>query len=247
MEFWRASKMMQFQGLKESSLTPHSQVPCPLALQLSGKRLKVAQLENQNANDRSILFSLKREREVTKSRKARVTRDLMEEGEWTSWKPRGPGSKPHHPSGLLSLAGVSHVASGEPLVSTLPLRQTKPAEIKGLCAEGARPELWVMHGSNQMGRKTKLFSWGCDDPLTHTKLALWVVKSDLWPLSGPMMLCSSQHLLWQILTDGGREKSCWPDNSNDNSSNNWLYLLSTYYSQDPWWVLYITLQLIFMG
>lgn len=73
--------MMQFQGLKESSLTPHPQVPCPLALQLSGKRLKVAQLENQNANDHSILFSLKREREAMRSRKARVTRDLMEEGE----------------------------------------------------------------------------------------------------------------------------------------------------------------------
>lgn len=72
--------MMQFQGLKESSLTPYPQVPCPLALQLSGKTLKVA-LENQNANDHSILFSLKREREAMRSRKARVTRDLMEEGE----------------------------------------------------------------------------------------------------------------------------------------------------------------------
>lgn len=193
MEFWRASKMMQFQGLKESSLTPHPQVPCPLALQLSGKTLKVAQLENQNANDHSILFSLKREREAMRSRKARVTRDVMEEGEWTSWKPRGPRSKPHHPSGLLSLACVSHVASGEPLVSTLPLRQTKPAEIKRLCAE--RGQAWALSDAWEQsdGQKDKAILMRMWWP-SNTKLALRVVKSDLWPISGPMMVCSSQHL-----------------------------------------------------
>lgn len=65
-------------GLERELPYPSPPSSLPPALQLSGKRLKVAQLDNQNANDHSILFSLKREREATRSRKARVTRDLME-------------------------------------------------------------------------------------------------------------------------------------------------------------------------
>lgn len=74
----RVSKNDAISGLERELPYPSPPSSLPPALQLSGKRLKVAQLDNQNANDHSILFSLKREREATRSRKARVTRDLME-------------------------------------------------------------------------------------------------------------------------------------------------------------------------